>query len=137
MLVRADTKSVPTHTNKPTWRAPLANTITFFWATWCGPCKASVPALLAYAASTKRQVIAISDEEPQVVAEFLKIFPKPFPGTVATDPLRSSYIAYGVSGTPTFAEIDEKGTIVRRQVGYSPGTALFWAPKIFGNGLQK
>ena len=34
--------------------------------------------------------------------------------------VRRSQVTYGVSGTPTFVLVDEKGKIEWRQVGYSP-----------------
>ncbi len=46
-----------------------------FWATWCGPCVASMPHLSELQkkyASKKVQVISISDEEIETVKEFLQ-----------------------------------------------------------------
>ena len=47
-------------------------------------------------------MIAVSDENPETVREFLDGWTEQFPEWVVTDELRLSYVSYGVSGTPTF-----------------------------------
>jgi thiol-disulfide isomerase/thioredoxin len=96
----------------------------FFWATWCAPCKRAVPELLALATSRNLPVLAISDEDAETVRQFLADRKEPFPSRVAVDPLRKSFQAFGVSGTPTLLLLEPDGTIRHRQVGYSPETGL-------------
>ena len=93
--------------------------LLFFWATWCIPCKAAVPEMMAFAEDRGAPVLAISDEDAATVAGFLDKREKPFFEQVAVDPLRRSFISYGVSGTPTIILVDEDGIIRHRQVGYS------------------
>jgi len=93
--------------------------MVFFWATWCAPCKSSVPELLAWSRASGVPVLAISDEDEDTIKKFLGTWTAPFPEIVASDVLRRSHVTYGVSGTPTFVLVDEKGKIEWRQVGYS------------------
>jgi thiol-disulfide isomerase/thioredoxin len=92
--------------------------LLFFWATWCGPCKKAVPEVLALSAARGWPVLAISDEDAETVAAFLEQRTEPFLPGVAVDPLRQSFMAYGISGTPTLLLVDADGRIRHRQVGY-------------------
>jgi len=98
--------------------------LLFFWATWCKPCKEAVPEVLAFAAAEGLPVIAISDETTETVAGFLKRRQEDFFEWVAVDPLRQSFITYGVSGTPTLILVDKNGRVRHRQVGYRRSDGL-------------
>jgi thiol-disulfide isomerase/thioredoxin len=98
--------------------------ILFFWATWCEPCKKAVPEVMAFAESKGLSIIAISDEEEGTISRFLAERTEPFVHPVARDPLRKTFISYGVSGTPTFLLVDADGVIRHRQVGYTADKGL-------------
>lgn len=73
------------------WLTPQPDTkgkvvIIDFWATWCGPCRASIPHMNDLAAKFKESVVAVglSDEDAPVVQEFMKKTKMNY--TVATDP---------------------------------------------------
>ncbi len=91
----------------------------FFWATWCAPCKASIPELLTWSGKTGVPVLAVSDEDEQTIRKFLDTWTKPFPERVYSDELRQAYLGFAVSGTPTFVLVDASGKITWRKVGYS------------------
>jgi thiol-disulfide isomerase/thioredoxin len=112
-----------------TWRgdATLAAgkpRLLFFWATWCVPCKFALPEVLALAEARDVEVVAITDEEPKTIEDFFKTFTDPFPATVALDPYRTAFQAYGVSGTPTFVLINADGTVAYYRTGYNAAKGL-------------
>jgi thiol-disulfide isomerase/thioredoxin len=98
--------------------------LLYFWATWCGPCKAALPELLAFERERKTPVIAITDEAGETLDAFFARFGKPFPERVATDAARRAFRAYGVSGTPTFVLVDGEGIIRAYSVGYTAAKSL-------------
>ncbi|MFY7951601.1 MAG: redoxin domain-containing protein [Armatimonadaceae bacterium] len=91
-----------------------------FWATWCKPCVASMPALSRIAARWKDQgleVVGVSvDQEPAKVAPFLK--KKPVPYTILLDnPKAPSYGTFRVKVLPSVFLIDREGNIVAQWKG--------------------
>jgi thiol-disulfide isomerase/thioredoxin len=95
-----------------------------FWASWCVPCKAAVPEVLSYEAATHTPVIAITDEPADQLTVFFRQLTTPFPQTVALDEVRRAFLAYGVSGTPTFVLVDGQGIVRSYSTGYTPQKGL-------------
>jgi thiol-disulfide isomerase/thioredoxin len=84
-----------------------------FWATWCGPCKTSIPHLSKLAERFKGQVVfvGVSDEEPETIREFAK--DGKFKYAVAADNNRNTYGGYmpEKSGIPHAYVVDRQGNI--------------------------
>jgi peroxiredoxin len=98
------------------------------WATWCPPCKAEMPTLLAYYEAHKSQnfmIIAIEAGEPDAdVAAFVKDYGLTFP--VWPDPGQKSIQAFRNSGLPNSFVIDKTGTV-----------RLAWTGAISQDNLEK
>jgi thiol-disulfide isomerase/thioredoxin len=101
-----------------------ARHMLFFWATWCAPCKASIPELLTWSGRTGVPVLAISDEDGETIRKFLKTWTRPFPERVVSDEMRQAYLGFAVSGTPTFVLVDASGKIEWRHTGFDAKEGL-------------
>jgi thiol-disulfide isomerase/thioredoxin/GrpB-like predicted nucleotidyltransferase (UPF0157 family) len=95
-----------------------------FWATWCGPCVASFPAMQQ--AQTRFQndpnvrFLFVNTREGgplQRVHNFMNKNPYPF--VVPLDAQQRVSKAYKVQGIPTKVVIDPKGRVRYRTIGYS------------------
>ncbi len=96
-----------------------------FWATWCGPCRMSMPhldALSAKYATKGLRIIGVTDEDAATVNEFLKANPVGY--TLATDPDDAIASAYLVQGLPTLMVLDRSGVVRYEQVGVGDFAAL-------------
>lgn len=91
-----------------------------FWATWCPPCKKSMPFLNALHNELKDQgfeVLAISvDEEQQDAIKFLKQFPVDY--DVAHEPSGECPEKYAVKAMPSSYFIDRKGIVRYVHLGF-------------------
>ena len=91
-----------------------------FWATWCPPCRAELPALQALHATLAAEglaVLAVSvDAGPgEAVARFASGRGLDVP--VLVDPAEDVARRYGVGAYPTSVVIDRSGRIVHRAAG--------------------
>jgi len=88
-----------------------------FWATWCPPCRASIPHLTELQKKFKDVVfIGISDEKVDTVKKFVAKMGAQMDYTVAVDDARQTskgYMgAYGINGIPHAFIVDKQGRVV-------------------------
>ncbi len=90
-----------------------------FWATWCPPCRTSIPHLTSLQKKFKDkgiEFIGISDEQTAVVRKFVDKMGDQMEYTVAVDNERktaSGYMkAFGIDGIPHAFVVDRSGRIV-------------------------
>ncbi len=107
--------------------------VVVFWATWCGPCVASIPAMNKLEAAHDSDPIVfihITDEEESVVTAFVK--KTPIRGWVGIDDERKTFKNYGVKGFPA-AVVGRDGTLL----GWSHPRLLAHEPGILEDVLAK
>jgi thiol-disulfide isomerase/thioredoxin len=88
-----------------------------FWATWCGPCRTSIPHLTEMQKKFKDVVlVGISDEESDTVRKFVTKMGEKMDYVVALDDDKQTsagYMrAYGVNGIPHAFIVDKDGKMV-------------------------
>src|SRR5687768_7833365 len=87
--------------------------IVEFWATWCGPCKTSIPHLNEIFKKYKDKglvVIGITDEDNQTIRNFTRQVPIDY--YAATDKKGDIGKGFGVRGIPHAMLVDKSGKIV-------------------------
>ena len=93
--------------------------IVNFWATWCPPCRAEIPDLIALQEKygDRLQIIGISQDEapPDVVKRFAAQHKINYPVVMTTPELEKSFP--GVSALPTSFILDRESRIVQKHVG--------------------
>jgi thiol-disulfide isomerase/thioredoxin len=92
-----------------------------FWATWCGPCKVSIPHLSALQREYKDKgvvVVGVSDEVPDTVKPFVTKMGAQMDYAVACDDSEGTttgYMeAYGINTIPTAFVVNKEGRVVWR-----------------------
>jgi len=90
-----------------------------FWATWCPPCRAEIPDLIALQEKYRDQlqIIGVSEDEEsaETVQRFVRMHNMNYP-TVMTTPDLAKHFP-GVSALPTSFIIDRDSRIVQKHVG--------------------
>jgi thiol-disulfide isomerase/thioredoxin len=99
-----------------------------FWATWCAPCRISIPAmedLHREYAPKGVQVLSVSlDEETDLIGPFAERYGMSYPVLLGA----ASDVAerYRVRGIPTLFLIDREGNLVRHWIGFDSDLPRQW-----------
>jgi thiol-disulfide isomerase/thioredoxin len=95
-----------------------------FWATWCAPCRKSMPLLDKFYTENKSENVVVYSVnvwerggKTDKVKPFITERGFHFPILFGTNDLAD---AYGVQGIPTLVMIDPQGKIAYRHIGYNP-----------------
>jgi thiol-disulfide isomerase/thioredoxin len=91
-----------------------------FWATWCGPCRRSIPHLIELYDEYKAQGVTIvgvslDQKGPAVVTPFVEQYKINYPVVMGTGQVVADF--GGVRGIPTAFIISQDGKIYRKIVG--------------------
>ncbi len=105
-----------------------------FWATWCGPCLASMPHTQEVAAHYRDQGVVVvascTSDARTAFDSWVKRNQEKYPNILFShdpeekSPRRASHRLYGVGGIPQQFIIDREGTVVALVTGYLKGEAI-------------
>jgi thiol-disulfide isomerase/thioredoxin len=99
------------------WRGKVV--LVNFWATWCGPCREEIPALIALQAHYREhvQVIGLSIDigPPEKVKQFVTDAGVNYPVAIADEKLQDAF--GGVPAVPSTFVVTPESGIIQRHVG--------------------
>jgi thiol-disulfide isomerase/thioredoxin len=103
-----------------------------FWATWCGPCRESIPHLVDLYKNYREkgfEIIGMSVDkgDAEVVRRYSKTMAIPYPILIASEAVTRNY---GVTALPTTFLIDKEGKIQERVIGFNSKIAKELAAKV-------
>jgi thiol-disulfide isomerase/thioredoxin len=94
-----------------------------FWATWCGPCRKTMPLLDDFYKNKRGEDVVVfginvwERNGTAGVKPFIEKSGYSFPIVLAANEVAQQY---GVSGIPTMFVIDKEGKVAYKHVGYNP-----------------
>ncbi len=119
-LVLRDLQGQPVPTSD--WRGKVV--VLDFWATWCAPCRKSLPHLNKLAGEFGDRVlfVGLTGEDRAAVERFLANDPSPYP--ILLDPDQEAAKEFKVTNYPTLFVLDRQGRVREQFVGYQPEDVL-------------
>lgn len=90
-----------------------------FWATWCGPCRAELPALVQLQSTYKERLqiigMAVDVEDENELRSVVKEESINYPVVITTPEVRMAY--GGITALPTVFVVNPEGKVVQKHVG--------------------
>ncbi|MHB8502129.1 MAG: TlpA family protein disulfide reductase [Candidatus Acidiferrales bacterium] len=118
---------------KPITLAALQGKVVFlnFWATWCGPCRAEIPDLVALQEQYKGRLqiigLNVDDDDAAEVQKYVAETGINYPVAMASDDVRKEY--GGIPALPTSFVLDTEGRVVQKHVG-------LWDPAVYETEIR-
>jgi thiol-disulfide isomerase/thioredoxin len=102
-----------------------------FWASWCPPCRASIPEVEKLYEKFGGQNVAVFgvnvENDPEAAREFVQKKGIKYPVLLGDDKVSR---AYEIRGIPAFYIIDQGGNIAEHYIGFERSLGDKWADKI-------
>jgi len=90
-----------------------------FWATWCGPCRAEIPDLIALQQKYKDQLqiigLTVDDDDAATIKQVVAEEHINYPVAMASPEVRLQY--GGIAALPTSFVVDAQGRVVQKHEG--------------------
>lgn len=117
---------------KPLTLAALQGKVIFlnFWATWCGPCRAEIPDLIALQDRYKGrlQIIGLNvDDEEADIHQYVQEMGINYPVAMTSNDIRIQF--GGIPALPTSFVLDTEGRVVQKHVG-------LWNPAVYETEIR-
>jgi thiol-disulfide isomerase/thioredoxin len=101
-----------------------------FWATWCGPCRAEIPDLVALQERYKGrlQIIGLNvDDEEADIKQYVEETGINYPVAMTSNDVRIQF--GGIPALPTSFVLDTEGRVVQKHVG-------LWNPAVYETEIR-
>ena len=117
---------------KPITLAALQGKVVLlnFWATWCGPCRAEIPDLVALQERYKGrlQIIGLNvDDEEADIQQYVQETGINYPVAMTSNDVRIQF--GGIPALPTSFVLDTEGRVVQKHVG-------LWNPAVYETEIR-
>src|SRR6202045_1188791 len=90
-----------------------------FWATWCGPCRAEIPDLIALQQKYRDQLqiigLTVDDDDASMIKDVVAETRINYPVAMASQEVRMQY--GGIAALPTSFILDAQGRVVQKHEG--------------------